>query len=59
VPASRRVFVTALQAEGFAVTTNGLVYGLVLREDVEAHQRFENPPVPAPAPAQGKRRRRP
>lgn len=58
VPESRRVFVTALQADGFAVTTNGLVYGLVLREDVEAHQRFENPPVPALAPAQGKRRRR-
>jgi hypothetical protein len=41
VPASRRAFVTALQAEGFAVTLDGLVYGLMLREDLEAHERFQ------------------
>lgn len=53
-PESRRAFVAALQAEGFAVTTDGLVYGLMLAEDWEAHQRFQNPPAVAPA----QRRRR-
>jgi hypothetical protein len=38
MPESRRSFVAALQAEGFAVTTDGLVYGLTLREDLEALQ---------------------
>jgi hypothetical protein len=33
---SRCAFVAALQAAGFAVTADGLVSGLVLREDVEA-----------------------
>jgi hypothetical protein len=58
VPASRRAFIAELQAEGFAVTTDGLVYGLVLPEDVEAHQRCQDPPAPEIAPVQGKRRRR-
>jgi len=44
VPASRRAFVTALQAAGFAVTTDGLVYGLMLTEDLEAHERFQAAP---------------
>jgi hypothetical protein len=38
---------TALQAEGFAVTTDGLVYGLMLKADLEAHERFQNPPETA------------
>jgi hypothetical protein len=36
VPASRRAFVAALQAEGFQVTIDGLVYGLILKVDLEA-----------------------
>jgi hypothetical protein len=35
-PESRRAFAAELQAEGFAVTTDGLVYGLMLGEDLEA-----------------------
>jgi hypothetical protein len=44
VPVSRRAFVTGLQAEGFQVTPDGLVYGLILRDDLEAHERFQSPP---------------
>jgi hypothetical protein len=36
MPESRRSFVAALQAEGFAVTSGALVCGLILRADVEA-----------------------
>ena len=36
VPASRRAFVAALQTEGFQVTSDGLVYGLILKADLEA-----------------------
>jgi hypothetical protein len=42
-PASRRAFVAALQTEGFQVTSDGLVYGLVLKSDVEFHLQFQNP----------------
>jgi len=35
-PDSRQAFAAELQAEGFAVTTDGLVYGLLLHEDWEA-----------------------
>ncbi len=35
VPASRAAFVMELQAEGFQVTSDGLVYGLTLRDDLE------------------------
>jgi hypothetical protein len=35
VPASRRAFVNALQGEGFQVMSDSLVYGLVLKEDLE------------------------
>ena len=36
VPASRRAFVTALQTEGVQVTSADLVYGLILKADLEA-----------------------
>jgi hypothetical protein len=52
VPASRAAFVTGLQAEGFQVTPDGLVYGLILRDDLEAHERFQNP-SPRPAISAG------
>lgn len=51
VPASRRAFETALQAEGFAVTTDGLVYGLLLREDVEAALLPQTAPQASVTPA--------
>jgi hypothetical protein len=44
MPGSRRAFVTALQAEGFSVA-DGLVYGLLLREDLAAHERFHAAPA--------------
>jgi len=59
VPESRRAFTAQLQAEGFAVTTDGLVYGLMLAEDWEAHERFQAAPEASGTPAQttaGKRR---
>ena len=59
VPASRRAFVAALQAEGFAVTTDGLVYGLMLAEDWEAHERAQAAPESSGTPQRattGKRR---
>ena len=43
VPASRLAFVTALQTEGFQVTSDGLVYGLILKEDSLGHLEFLNP----------------
>lgn len=48
VPASRRAFVTALQTKGFHVTSDGLVYGLILKDALEAHQRFHTAPDPQP-----------
>ncbi len=59
VPASRRAFVTALQTEGFQVTSDGLVYGLVLKADLEAHERFQTAPNPAKTPVPARRTRRP
>ena len=41
---SRRAFTAALQAEGFAVTTDGLVYGLMLGEDLETVMHFQGVP---------------
>lgn len=38
---SRRAFEAALLQEGFWVTSDSLVYGLVLKEDVLAHERFQ------------------
>jgi hypothetical protein len=43
-PESRRAFTAALQAEGFAVTTDGLVYGLMLGEDLETVMHFQGVP---------------
>jgi hypothetical protein len=43
-PESRRAFTAALQAEGFAVTSDGLVYGLMLGEDLETVMRFQSVP---------------
>jgi hypothetical protein len=50
-PGSRRAFVTALQAEGFAVTTDGLCYGLLLREDLAPHEHFRALTEPSKPPA--------
>jgi hypothetical protein len=47
VPASRAAFVTALQGEGFQSTSDGLVYGLVLKADLEAYEQFQTAPNPA------------
>jgi hypothetical protein len=51
LPKSRAAFVTALQAEGFQVTSDGLVYGLVLKSDVacalEQRRSHEQPLRPA------------
>lgn len=41
VPASRLVFATALQAEGFVVSADGLVANLILKEDWLAHLHFQ------------------
>jgi hypothetical protein len=48
-PESRRAFAAELQAEGFAVTTDGLVYGLLLGE---ACERAHAAPVDSGTPAQ-------
>jgi hypothetical protein len=59
LPESRRSFVAALQAAGFAVTADGLVSGLVLREDVEAVFHTKAAPEdsqPPERPTAGKRR---
>ncbi|MGA8910819.1 MAG: hypothetical protein WB524_24620 [Acidobacteriaceae bacterium] len=59
IPESRRTFVAALQAAGFAVTTDGLVSGLVLREDVQAVFRTQAAPEASGPPERataGKRR---
>ena len=46
-PESRRAFAAELQAEGFAVNTDGLVYGLMLGEDWEACERAQAAPEPS------------
>jgi hypothetical protein len=38
--------VAALQAEGFTVTTDGWCYGLLLKEDLTAHEKFQAAPEP-------------
>ena len=43
-PESRRAFAAELQAEGFAVTTDGLVYGLMLGEDLKTVMHFQGVP---------------
>ncbi|MDR3752858.1 MAG: hypothetical protein P4K93_09340 [Terracidiphilus sp.] len=54
VPASRRAFTAELQAEGFAVSADGLVYGLMLREDAEACERSIATLAASETPAQPK-----
>jgi hypothetical protein len=49
MPTSRHVFLAALQSEGFQITSDGLVYGLALKEDVLAHERFQQASMPMPA----------
>lgn len=44
-----RTFVAALVAEGFQITSDGLVYGLILKADLEAHERFQTAPNHEPA----------
>jgi hypothetical protein len=51
VPASRRAFVAAIQAQGFEVTADGFVYGLILAEDWEAHERYQAAPVGSGQPS--------
>jgi len=58
LPESRRAFTAELQAEGFAVTTDGLVYGLMLGEDLEAHERFQAAPADSGPPARAKAAKR-
>jgi hypothetical protein len=58
-PASRAAFVAALQGEGFQPASNGLVYGLVLKADLEAHERFQTAPNPARTTVAARRTRRP
>ena len=43
--ASRRPFVAALEAEGFAVT-DGWCYGLLLKEGLKGHEKFQAVPEP-------------
>lgn len=50
-PESRRALTAELEAEGFAVTTDGLVYGLMLAEDLQAHERFQAMPEASETPA--------
>ena len=59
LPESRRAFTAELQSEGFAVTTDGLVYGLMLGEDWEAHERAQAAPEASGPPArpEGAKRR--
>ena len=49
VCASRRTFVDALRAEGFTVT-DGWCYGLLLKEDLIAHEAFQVAPEPSQQP---------
>jgi hypothetical protein len=51
VLASRRPFVAALQEEGFEVTADGFVYGLILAEDWEAHERYQVAPAGSGQPS--------
>jgi hypothetical protein len=51
VPASRRAFVDALQEEGFAVTKDGFVYGLMLGGDLEVYERYQAAPVDRAQPS--------
>ncbi len=44
VPESRRAFTAALRREGFQVGSDGLVAGLILREDLEAIERSQAAP---------------
>ena len=53
-PESRRAFTAELQAEGFTVTADGLVYGLMLAEDAEACERSTATPAASGTPAQPK-----
>ena len=41
IPISRQAFVASLLDEGFRVTSDGLVSGLILRTDLGAHQAFQ------------------
>ncbi len=58
LPESRRAFTAELLAEGFAVTTDGLVCGLMLGEDSEAQERAQAAPEASGAPASPKAAKR-
>lgn len=57
-PASRRAFAAELQAEGFSVTADGLVCGLMLREDAEACERSLAAPTASGTPERATREKR-
>jgi hypothetical protein len=59
VPASREVFVMALQGEGFQFTPDGFVYGLALKVDLEAYEQFQTAPNPARTKVPARRTQRP
>jgi len=40
-PESWQAFVSELRTEGFQTTSDGLVYGLILKVDLEAYERFQ------------------
>jgi hypothetical protein len=51
VLASRRAFVAALQAEGFEVTADGFVYGLMLARDLEVYEHYQVAPAGSGQPS--------
>lgn len=54
VLASRRAFVAALQAEGFEVTADGFVYGLMLARDLEVYERYQVAPAGSGQPSRAR-----
>lgn len=59
-PESWRPFVAALRVEGFQITSDGLVYGLILKADLAIYERFQAAANPAKATTDAQRiRQRP
>ena len=50
VPESRRAFTAELQTEGFAVSADGLVYGMMLAEDAKAYPLSQSTPAASKMP---------
>ena len=53
-----RAFLVALRAEGFQITSDGLIYGLILKADFEAYERFETAADSAKATVPAQRTRK-